>query len=120
MQEKKLNDLRKERGRFAEECVALELIRGGFELIGRNVFFRTGELDLIAIHPGLRRLRFVEVRYIGSKLGYFPMPASKARKVRLAVECYLQQMGNTGGYEIAVDLATVTDDKRIEWYRLIG
>ena len=100
--------------------MAQELAREGFQLLGRNVFFRTGELDLVAIHPGLKRLRFVEVRYIGAKLGYFPMPASKARKVRLAVECYLQKMGNAQGNEIAVDLATVSDRGVVEWYPLTG
>jgi Holliday junction resolvase-like predicted endonuclease len=106
------------KGILAEERVAAFLEKEGCAVLARNVAFRTGEIDVVAFHRALRRLRFVEVRCASPTFQYFPMTPSKVRKIGRAVACYLQEMGNYDGLEIRIELAVVTD-QTIEWFSLI-
>lgn len=56
---------RQARGRWAEDAVANELTRRGYEILDRNVYLQRGELDLVAVHRGV--LWFVECRSRGRR-----------------------------------------------------
>ncbi|HKH23516.1 MAG TPA: YraN family protein [Solirubrobacterales bacterium] len=96
-------------GRRAEQLVAEQLARSGWEIVGRNVRLSSGELDLVALDG--RVLVFVEVKAgrAGTALGpELPAHAVGRRKQlklrRLAREWIAEGRGPSGvaGYRFDV------------------
>ncbi|MBF0152967.1 MAG: YraN family protein [Magnetococcales bacterium] len=73
-------DDRKVLGRFAEELAAGHLSRTGYRILERNVRFRRGELDIIALHG--EDLVFCEVKARRSDQYGSPAEAIDLRKQR--------------------------------------
>ncbi|MBF0176883.1 MAG: YraN family protein [Magnetococcales bacterium] len=76
----KHQDDRKKFGRFAEDLAAGHLSRTGYHLLGRNVRFRQGELDIVALHEGV--LVFCEVKARRSDAYGLPVEAVHIHKQR--------------------------------------
>jgi putative endonuclease len=99
---------RKKRGDGAEQLVVEHLERTGFVVIGRNVTFRDGELDIVAMKGEV--LAFVEVRMRMSHRFGHPaetISRSKRQKIIRAALRFLQRH-NLFQRVIRFDVATVT------------
>ena len=60
MNEKNLQQMKKEIGRLGEELAALRLMEQDYQILSRNYRCRFGEIDIIAEKKGI--LTFVEVK----------------------------------------------------------
>ena len=106
------NSSRKDTGDTGESA-ACEYLRGrGFQILGRNIAFKTGELDIIAQKGST--IHVVEVKTL--QCSSFPDPNQwsqgddyspadnlspyKLRKVRRTAEWYLAQKGWEGEWQI--------------------
>jgi putative endonuclease len=81
-----------ELGRTGEEVAARFLTARGWMILDRNVRFREGELDIIAVRDGL--LAFVEVKTRRSRAFGTPAEAvtwKKAARIRRLAMQYLQK-----------------------------
>ena len=96
-------------GRRAEQLVAEQLARSGWEIVGRNVRLSSGELDLVALDG--RVLVFVEVKagragtVLGPELPAHAVGRRKQLKLRrLAREWIAEGRGPSGvaGYRFDV------------------
>ncbi len=90
------SDPRHALGRRGEEEGVAYLRKRGYEIVGRNVRTRLGEIDLIARHRGV--LVFVEVKTRSS--GDFAAPElsvdeRKRRKLSGLARAYLARLGET-------------------------
>ncbi len=98
-------------GRAGESLAAAYLRKKGYRIVGRNVRFRQGEIDLIALDG--RMLVFVEVRTRTSER--FGTPAesvtpSKQRKLRELALAYLCQRSTPiAGFRFDVVAIVLTD-----------
>ncbi len=82
----------KDKGRKAEDRALRFLSKKGYQVLERNVRFKEGELDIVAIHAG--QLCFVEVRSRASARHGGPEETiSKTKQARLlaAARRYLQK-----------------------------
>ncbi len=99
---------RKQRGEHAEQLVVEHVERNGFVVIGRNVTFRDGELDIVAMKGDV--LAFIEVRMRMSHRFGHPVETidrSKRQKIIRAAMRFLQRH-NLFRRIIRFDVATVT------------
>ncbi len=92
------------------ERVAVEYLRKrGFDIIGRNIARKTGELDIVASKEGVWHV--VEVKAVrckdfpgpGASNGYDPgqnLHALKIAKVRRTAEWYVSELGWEGEWQI--------------------
>lgn len=77
-------------GRAAEDAACRLLERNGYRLLARNVSFRCGELDIVALESGV--LALVEVRYRSRQDyggGAGSITAGKRRRLVRAARCLL-------------------------------
>lgn len=77
-------------GRWGERLVAEDMQRRGWEILGCNVRFRVGEIDIVARRAGI--LSFTEVklrRNADFAAAREFVTAAKQHRLRLAAECYL-------------------------------
>ncbi|MGC1852687.1 MAG: YraN family protein [Solirubrobacterales bacterium] len=102
-------------GRAAEDLVADRLASAGWELVGRNVRSRHGELDLIALDG--RSLVFVEVKAgrAGSAFGperpVLSVDFRKQRRIRRLATAWMSERRDLPRYdEIRFDAVGVTYD----------
>jgi len=82
------NDL----GKQGEEMAAVYLKKAGYEILGRNLFFRKAELDIVARQGD--ELVFVEVKTRTKGTMMSPEQAVDARKQRFIIEgaaSYIEQ-----------------------------
>ena len=89
--------LNNELGEKGENIACEFLRRKGFTIIERNSHCRFGEIDIIAEKRNL--LIFVEVKYrSGKNFGgaAYSITASKAQKMRLSIELWLQKHPHRG------------------------
>ena len=104
-------------GNRGEQKVYEWLISKGYTIIGRNIRYRTAEIDLIASHPGGNAISFIEVRTRqNASLGH-PLETISARKqtnIRKAAELFLLQKKITN-VAIQFDVASIVwgDDEFI-------
>lgn len=85
-------------GAAGEEAAAAYLIRQGFRIVGRNVRYKSGEIDIVAQRG--RELHFVEVksRIDPSRVPPFEsITEEKKRRIRRTAEWYLADPKN--GFE---------------------
>lgn len=111
-----MSDPRRHLGSAAEDLAAERLQEAGWDLIGRNVRTRQGEIDLIARDHG--DLVFVEVKSstIGNRFGperpIFAVASQKqVRLRRLAREWLSQNRPPAGCAAIRFDVIGVTFDR---------
>ncbi|MDB5237611.1 MAG: hypothetical protein JWL88_713 [Parcubacteria group bacterium] len=104
------NSSRKDIGNWGESAVAEYLRRLGFRILGRNIAFKTGELDIVARKGSV--LHIIEVKTL--KCDEFPDAARiedrydpadnlsfyKLQKVRRTAEWYMAQKGWEGEWQI--------------------
>ena len=82
----------KDLGRSGEKAAAAYLQKQGFRIIGRNVRYPQGEIDIVASYRG--ELHFVEVRTRRDARFCTPLESiteEKKRRVRMAAQCYLAE-----------------------------
>lgn len=102
------NSSRKDIGNWGESVAAEYLRRRGFRILGRNIAFKTGELDIVA-QKG-RVIHIVEVKTL--RCSEFPKPGQyrydpadnlsiyKLRKVQRTAEWNLARIGWEGEWQI--------------------
>lgn len=81
-------------GQIGEEIAASYLADKGFKIVGRNVRYKFGEIDIIASRSG--ELHFFEVKARGRGSLIDPLEAiteSKRKRIRRAAEAYLVDFG---------------------------
>lgn len=83
-------DRRCEWGRQGEEIAARDLCRQGWEILDRNVYYRCGELDIVAMDAGT--LVFVEVRSRWGRSGPRPEDTVRFGKQRRLSRAALRYM----------------------------
>ncbi len=112
---------RQSMGRRAEELVARRLEDAGWEILGRNVRSRQGEIDIVAREG--RTLVFVEVKAGRSNAAFGPerpvlaVDARKQRRIRrLAAAWLAAHRGGRSYAEIRFDAVGVT----FEGERVVG
>lgn len=79
-------------GQAAEALAETYLHRQGWEIVARNVYFRVGELDIIAVDAGV--LVFVEVRGRWTRSGMRAADSvgvTKQRKLTMAAQLWLNR-----------------------------
>ncbi|MEO6536453.1 MAG: YraN family protein [Candidatus Paceibacterota bacterium] len=101
---------RKDIGNLGERVAAEYLRRLGFSIIGRNIAFKTGELDVMALNENT--LHIVEVKTVvcvefpnleSQDSGYDPawnLHPYKIRKVRRTAEWYVADKNWEGEWQI--------------------
>lgn len=108
-------------GQFGETWAAAHLTRRGYQVIDRNVRYRGGEIDLVALEGG--ELVFVEVKCRRSQRYGTPQDSiTPSRFARLAgaISRYLQTHdGQPESYRIDVLAITVGTDGRVSCYELL-
>ena len=103
------NSSRKDIGNWGESVACEYLKRLGFRIQGRNIAFKTGELDIVAqkgevIHiVEVKTLLCTEFPNVQSQNRYDPadnLSTYKLRKVQRTAEWYLAQKGWEGEWQI--------------------
>ncbi len=83
-------DKRREIGDFGEDCASDYLHGKGFKIVGKNVRYDVGEIDIVA--KSGRELHFIEVK-TRERLDFMPPLESiterQMRRIRRAAEAYL-------------------------------
>ena len=102
------NKSRKDIGNWGEEAAAEYLRRLGFRILGRNIAFKTGELDVVAQKGNT--IHIVEVKTLlcenfpsGSLDRYSPadnLSAYKLRKLVRTAEWYLAKRNWEGEWQV--------------------
>jgi putative endonuclease len=112
---------RLELGRAAEDAACSHLIRHGLVLLGRNVRYRFGELDLVLRDAGT--IVFVEVRRrraSGFGDGAASIDRGKRRRLRLAARAWLaanRELADAACRFDVVSVAGPDDALEIRWIR---
>ncbi|MEO0586643.1 MAG: YraN family protein [Planctomycetota bacterium] len=109
-------------GRRGEAAAARYLRRRGYRIVGRNVRVAVGEVDLLAIAPGERRLVIVEVKARSAEAAG-PEPelrvgAAKRRKLVQVAQALLKQR-RFAGYAVRFDVVGV-DLPPVGWRAWVG
>lgn len=97
----------RELGALGEQCAADHLTRSGWQVVERNVRFRSGELDIVAMDGAT--LVFVEVKTRRSERTGPPQAAvtpTKLRRLRHLVGQYLLQ-GAPRHRDLRIDVLAV-------------
>lgn len=115
-----MKDSTRTRGQQGEERAADHLIRGGLEILARNVTAAGAELDLIA-RDG-ETIVFIEVRKRSDDLRGHPLETVDARKqarVRRAATGWLVAQGLWERVAVRFDVIAIVgdDDPRVDWLR---
>lgn len=101
--------LRRERGREGEEIAARYVASlQGWQILARNVYFRAGELDLVALDG--EQLVFVEVRSRWTQRGpraEDSITRTKQRKLTIAAQLWLQRNPIWRRYRARFDVIAV-------------
>jgi len=80
------------KGKQGEELAAKYLISRGYLIRDHNVYYRGGEIDIVAYDPAKRELVFVEVKSRSSRMFGWPeedVRRMKRSRMRLAASLYL-------------------------------
>jgi putative endonuclease len=103
-------------GREAEDLVAARLTNAGWEIVGRNVRTRYGELDILALDG--RTLVFVEVKagragsLYGPERPVLAIGPQKQRRIRRLATAWMSERRDLPRYEaIRFDAVGVTYDR---------
>lgn len=102
-------ELRRERGREGEDIAVRYLATvPGWRILARNVYFRAGELDIIALHD--EQLVFVEVRSRWTQSGpraEDSITRTKQRRLTIAAQLWLQREPSLRRYRARFDVLAV-------------
>jgi len=118
---------RKDIGDLGERVAAEYLLRNGFQILGRNIQLKIGELDIIALKDHC--LHIIEVKSIvcssfpgKDDTGYSPadnLHQRKIRTVRRAAQWYVAGVGWNGEWQIDAVLVWLREQDsmaRVEYY----
>jgi len=114
-------DLRGDLGRAGEWLAAAFLQAHGLRIVTRNLRFRRGEIDLVAMHD--ETLVIVEVRTRARRDGVPPVcsiDGGKQKRVRRLAEIYLETTARWHRGDVRLDAIGVVltgDGAEIEWFR---
>ncbi|WP_202913002.1 YraN family protein [Acuticoccus sediminis] len=101
-------------GLDAERSVALFLLSGGYDIIGRRVRLRSGEVDIIATRDG--DVAFVEVKARRKGWdGLLAVDERKQRRLSRAADEWLSRNDAFAAFTIRFDIALVWSGSRIEY-----
>ncbi|MEO0108231.1 MAG: YraN family protein [candidate division WOR-3 bacterium] len=95
-------------GKRGEEIAACYLKKLGYEILGRNLRFQGGEIDIVARHRDV--LVFVEVKARRSADFAPPIESvrqKKQKRLRWLAECYLAEHPDLPDSEIRFDVVSV-------------
>lgn len=87
----------------------------GYEIIGRNLKFKRGELDIVALEPGVRgkALVFIEVRKRDSRSWDTPetsLSFAKQKSLFHSIDCFLMKWRGDA-QELRVDLIAFQNEE---------
>ena len=109
-----------------EEKAAISLEKIGYEILEKNVNYRWGEIDLVAIDRKKNELVFVEVRYRAEKAMTTPAESitfTKQVRLKRAIDTYLVSPSfNRRGLKldgIRIDLIAFDGESMSHWPNFI-
>ncbi len=106
---------RQRAGDAAEQAAGALLERAGLRIVARQVGYRVGELDIVALDGST--LVFVEVRSRARRgLAAASVDGIKRHRVRLAAQIYLQQHFGDHWPPCRFDVV-IAEQNRLEWLR---
>ena len=114
------DERRKSLGTFGETYTCHELKRRGYEIVDRNVRFRSGEIDIVAREGG--ELVFVEVKTRRPSAFATPEDAlsvTRMAHLEAAIDAYFQGAGREGPYRIEVAALEVGEGGRVIRFDLL-
>ena len=97
-------------GDSGEEAACRLLEREGYTIAERNFSCKTGEIDIIAVHPAERLIAFVEVKTRRSTAFGMPSEAvdrKKQQKLRRCAQLYILRCGIPGGFQPSMDIVEI-------------
>ena len=97
-------------GDSGEEAACRLLEREGYIIAERNFSCKTGEIDIIAVHPAERLIAFVEVKTRRSTVFGMPSEAvdwKKQQKLRRCAQLYILRCGIPGGFQPSMDIVEI-------------
>ncbi len=97
-------------GNDKEKLVVEYLISLGYEILETNFYFKTGEIDIIAIDEGY--LCFIEVKYRNSLIKGYPEEAVDLKKIRhitRTAEAYMKLKRINDNVPCRFDVVSVLD-----------
>lgn len=108
-------------GNIGEELTARHYRNAGYQLLGRNVHFRVGELDLVAQSPD-GTITFIEVKTrTTSRFGVAEsVTPAKFRRIRRAAYCWLQAHHHQGDVRFDVVTVYLNEDSTPQIRQYIG
>lgn len=102
-----------------EEKAADYLVEKGFRILEKNVNYRWGEIDLVAIDPFKNELVFVEVRFRSEGAmveAVESLTFSKLTRLKRAIQTYLNGPSVPQGMNgIRIDLVAIEGEKLFHW-----
>ena len=97
-------------GDSGEDAACMLLEREGYRIAARNFSCKTGEIDIVAVHPGERLLAFVEVKTRRSTAFGMPCEAvdrKKQAKLRRCAEVYMLKDRRFSGFQPSMDIIEI-------------
>ena len=109
-----------EAGRGGEDAAARHLEENGLVLLGRNVRYRDGEIDLVALDGPT--LVFVEVKWRRNDARGTPAEAvtsrKRARVIRAARRWLVENPARAGAREVRFDVVAIREEPpELAWIR---
>lgn len=98
----------------AERHVAFYLNAGGYQILGRRVRVRGGEIDIVAARDDTVALVEVKARRQGWD-GLLSVNTRKQRRLSRAADSWLSQNEHFAGFSIRFDVALVWQNREIEY-----
>lgn len=97
-------------GDIGENLACKYLRRKGYKVIDRNFSCKTGEIDIVVIHPVRKTISFVEVKSRNSISYGLPCQAvnlAKQRKIKTTAEYYRLCHPNLKSYQPSFDIVEI-------------
>jgi putative endonuclease len=120
------NPQKRKTGSHYEQLACEHITHAGLKVMARNQTYKVGEIDLIAeetSQKGKVILVFIEVRMRDQKSTFTPLEsitATKIRRLRLAIQRYLQQYRGKAT-EVRIDVIAIQNSSfsgmKLEWIK---
>ncbi len=102
--------IKRKTGDAGEDAACSMLIRSGYRIITRNWSCKTGEIDIVAVHPDRGILAFVEVKTRRNTDHGFPsefVGKEKQRRIRRSAEWFLLTDGRFRDLQPSFDVIEI-------------
>jgi putative endonuclease len=120
---------RKDTGRYGEEASCVYLARKGFEIVDRNVSWKTGEIDIVAKNKDV--LHIIEVKSdvvtdfipkdsADEYQAFMNLHSKKIRKVIRTGEWYVEKSGWEGEWQVDALFVRIRARDRVVRVEYVG